>query len=165
MKLLPSNVEAQYVAFRWNCLMVGTAFEQCLLGSVANLLENNVLQVGMKIAVQQSQLVNWTSGINLLDCTCNNVHDFSSGNSDPKLLISKIAHYYGMGYEVRLSEEKVFTMDLSTFDPLGGVTVCVEVLVECIPWSCQRHEDGTSTFRSDCERRARKFRTSFYLWL
>ena len=42
-------------------------------------------------------------------------------------------------------------MDLSTFDPLGGVTGCVEVLVERVyPMVyVERHEDGTSTFRSE----------------
>ena len=120
--------------------------------SVANLLENNVLQVGMKIAVQQSQLVNWTSGINPLDCACNNVHDFSSGNSDPKLLISKnSSRITAWDMKLGFQRRKFFTMDLSTFDPLGGVTGCVEVLVERVyPMVyVERHEDGTSTFRSE----------------
>jgi hypothetical protein len=130
----------------WYCIKI--MFDDKMM----ELIRKKALKTGAKLVVQQSSLLNWSSGVNPLDCTCNNVHDFSSGNSDPKLCISKnSSRIAAWDAKLGFQPSKFFTMDMSTFDSNGGVIGCVEVFIERVyPMVyIERSSNGTTIFRSE----------------
>eukprot|EP00943_MAST-04B_sp_MAST-4B-sp1_P004722 g4722.t1 len=130
----------------WYCIK--TMFDDKML----ELIRKKALKSGAKLVVQQSSLVNWNSGVNPLDCTCNNVHDFSSGNTDPKLCISKnSSRIAAWDAKLGFQPSNFFYMDMSTFDSSGGVIGCVEVFIERVyPMVyVERSSNGTTIFRSE----------------
>ena len=116
------------------------------------LIQNGTIKLGTKLAVQQASLINWNAGVNPLDCSCNNVHDFSSGSTDPKLCISKNSSRIA-AWDSKLGFQPMtfFNMNMSTFDPAGGVVGCVDVYIERVyPMVyVERLLDGSSIFRSE----------------